>query len=128
YVLLVVWFPADNGPSVRTLARSEDGRSWRVEKTPILTDLGVGGTDPRTIPPTLLDAGGDGWQLYGWADDPLRSPHFDTWRASATRLAGPWTLDGPHVIETGRPGTWDSQTTGVRSVLRTETGFAAWYE
>jgi hypothetical protein len=128
YALLVVWFPADNGPSVRTLARSEDGRRWKVDKTPILTELGVGGTDPGPIPAALLDAGDDGWQLYGWADDPLRSPHFDTWRASASRLAGPWTLDRAHVIQTGRPGTWDSQTTGVRSVLRTETGFAAWYE
>jgi hypothetical protein len=128
YVVVVVWFPADNGPSVRTLARSEDGRSWKIDKTPVLNDLGVGGSDPGPIPAALLDAGDEGWQMYGWADDPLRSPHFDTWRASASRVAGPWTLDGPHVIETGRPGTWDSQTTGVRSVLRTETGFAAWYE
>jgi hypothetical protein len=127
-VVVVVWFPADNGPSVRTLARSEDGRSWKIDKTPVLNDLGVGGSDPGPIPAALLDAGDEGWQMYGWADDPLRSPHFDTWRASASRVAGPWTLDGPHVIETGRPGTWDSQTAGVRSVLRTETGFAAWYE
>lgn len=128
YVLMVVWFPADNGPSVRTLARSQDGRRWTIDKTPILTDLGVGGTDPGPIPAALLDAGDDGWLLFGWADDPLRSPHFSTWGASAPRLGGPWTLNGAHVIETGRPGTWDSQTAGVRSVLRTDAGFAAWYE
>lgn len=128
YVLLVVWFPTGNGPSVRTIATSEDGRTWRIGKDPILTGLGVGGTDPGPIPTALLQLDERSWQLFGWADDPMRSPHFTSWRASAARPAGPWTLDGAHVLETGEPGTWDSQTAGIRSVLRTDRGYAAWYE
>ena len=128
FVLLVVWFPIDNGPPVRTVARSDDGRAWTIDKTPILTDLGVGGTEPGPIPTALLQLDDGSWQLYGWADDPARSPHFTSWRARAKRLGGPWTLDGAHVLDTGQPGSWDSQTAGIRSVVRTGDELGAWYE
>src|SRR5690349_8575406 len=128
YVLLVVWFPVGNGTPIRTLARSDDGRAWTVDRTPILTDLGVGGTEPGPIPTALLQLEDGSWQLYGWADDPARSPHFTSWRATAKGLGGPWTLDGAHVLDTGQPGSWDSQTAGIRSVVRTGDELGAWYE
>jgi len=128
YVLIIVWFPVENGTPVIGLAMSTDTRTWTVGEDPILTELGVGGTDPGPIPTALLQLDDGSWQLFGWADDPMRSPHFTSWRASAPKLRGPWTLDGAHVLDTGQPGTWDSQTAGIRSVVRGDTGYAAWYE
>jgi len=128
YVLIIVWFPAENGTPVIALATSADAQTWDVGKDPIIEDLGVGGTDPGPIPTALVQLDDGSWQLYGWAAVGPEGTRFESWRASAAKVEGPWRLDAAQVLVPGPGGTWDSQTASIGSVQPTASGFAAWYE
>jgi hypothetical protein len=128
YVLVIVWFPAENGTPVIGLATSADAQVWTVGRDPIISDLAVGRTDPGPIPTALVQLDDGSWQLYGWAAAGPEGTRFESWRASAPEVGGPWMLDGGRVLVPGAAGSWDSQTASISSVQRTEAGFAGWYE
>jgi hypothetical protein len=128
YVLFIVWFGPDPGDQIVTVARSDDGRSWRTGKEAILTDLGMALANPQAIPTSAVQLDDGSWQLYGWAAHATNSRAFTSWRASAPKPEGPWTLDSEEILGLGPASAWDSQTAAVAGVHRTMDGYALWYE
>lgn len=128
YVLFIVWFGPEPGEQVVTLARSEDGRTWRTGTEAVFTDLGMVLANPGPIPSSALQLDDDTWLLYGWAAHATDSRLFTSWRASAPRPEGPWSLDAETVLPVGSPAAWDSQTASIAGVHRTADGYVLWYE
>jgi hypothetical protein len=130
YHLLIIWFGDEESddPPVVTSATSTNTRTWKVGKTPIAVAPGLLTTRPGPIPAALLQLDDGSWQLFGWAAETTNEYAYGTWRSSAAKPGGPWTLDQDVVLDPGRPGAWDSQTAAIGSVQRTANGFAAWYE
>jgi hypothetical protein len=128
FVLFIVWFGDVSGDQLVTVARSDDGRAWRIGTDPILTDLGMDVVQPLAIPTAAMQLDDGSWAMYGWASSRTAPNRQSTWRATAPEPDGPWTLDGAQVIEAGAPGSWDSQTAVAASVHRTADGFGLWYE
>lgn len=128
YVLFIVWFGPDPGEQIVTLARSDDGRTWRIGKEPIFTDLGMDLANPGPIPSSALQLDDGTWLLYGWAAHMADSRQFTSWRASAPTPEGPWTLDAETALPVGPPTAWDSETASVGVVHRTADGYVLWYE
>lgn len=128
YVLFIVWFGPEPGDQIVTVSRSDDGRTWRIGKTAILTDLGMSLANPQAIPTSAVQLADGTWQLYGWAAHATNSRAFTSWRASAAKPEGPWTLDSEEILGLGTAIAWDSQTAAVAGVHQTADGFAMWYE
>ncbi|MEO8273627.1 MAG: hypothetical protein ABI620_06150 [Chloroflexota bacterium] len=128
YVLFIVWFGRDPGDQIVTVARSDDGRTWQPGKAPIFTDLGMQLANPGPIPSSALQLDDGTWLLYGWAAHATDSRTFTSWRASAPKPEGPWTLDAETVLSVGSATSWDSQAASVGVVHRTADGYALWYE
>lgn len=128
FVLFIVWFGDTAGDQVVTVARSDDGRTWRTEKDAVMTDLGMDVVNPGPIPAAARQEGDGSWVLYGWAIHESRPGKLTTWRATAPQPEGPWTLDGPAVIDTGAAGSWDAQMASVGAVQRVGDGYGLWYE
>ena len=128
YLLFIVWFGPDPGDQIVTLARSDDGRAWRIGRTAIYTDLGMHLANPGPIPATVHQEADGAWRMYGWAAHAQDSRRFSSWRASAPKPEGPWTLDAEEVLAPGPAGAWDSQTAAVAEVHPTAGGYALWYE
>lgn len=128
YLLFIVWFGPDPGDQIVTVARSDDGRAWRVGKEPIFTDLGMDLANPGPIPATVHREADGTWQMFGWAAHASNSRQFSSWRASAPKPEGPWTLDVEQALVPGSSLAWDSQTAAVAEVHPTADGYAMWYE
>ena len=129
YVLFILWSSDTPGSEVVTVARSQDGRTWRVGKTSLF--LAPGKPPPgavRHVPAAALQLDDGTWQLYGWAALPDDPQSEETWRASAPTPEGPWVVDAEHVLLPGPPGAWDSQVAAVGAVQRSSSGYALWYE
>lgn len=130
YVLFIVWFGDAPDDQVVTVARSTDGHAWRLGKTPIYTDLGMhlAHPGPGPIPAAAVQLDDGSWQLYGWAAHAETPQSFSSWRASAPKPEGPWTLDAPVVLSPGPSSAWDGQTAAVGAVQHMAAGYAMWYE
>ncbi len=127
-VLVTVWFGAGNEPPTITISTSTDGTTWEVGKDHILEGLEIGFDDPGPIPTAIVELEDGSWQLYGWASANATGSAFLTWRTSAPSLGGPWVLDSDALLEAGPALDWDSFQAGAGSVLRTDDGFAMWFE
>lgn len=129
YVLFIVWSSGEPGSEVVTVARSQDGRTWRVGKTAILSAPGkVPPGAVRHVPTAAVQLQDGTWQLYGWATLPGDPQSEESWRASAPTPEGPWAIDAREVLLPGAPGAWDSQVAAVGAVQRSSSGYALWYE
>ncbi len=127
-VLVIVWFHAgDERPTV-ALATSADGTTWDVGTTHVLGELAIGHDNPGPIPAAIVELDDGSWQMYGWASANASGTAFLTWRTSAPALGGPWALDGEELLAPGPAGDWDSFYVSAGSVLRTDDGFAMWFE
>lgn len=127
-VLVIVWFDDGSSAPRITIATSPDGTAWNVGKSPILGDLDIGHPAPGPIPTAILQLDDGSWQLYGWAAEDASGSALWSWRTSAPSLDGPWKLDAEEILGPGPAGEWDSQVAAAGSVLRTDDGFAMWYE
>jgi hypothetical protein len=128
YLLYIVWFGPDPGDQLVTLARSDDGRAWRIGRAALFTDLGMTLANPGPIPATVHREADGTWRMFGWAARATDSRRFSSWRASAPAPEGPWVLDAQEVLAPGPAGAWDSQTAAVAEVHATPDGYAMWYE
>ncbi len=127
-VLVTVWFGAGNEPPAITISTSADGTTWDVGMDHILQGLAIGFDDPGPIPSAIVQLEDGSWQLYGWASANATGSAFLTWRTSAPSLDGPWVLDGDGLLEAGPALDWDSFQAAAGSVLRTDDGYAMWFE
>jgi hypothetical protein len=127
-VLVIVWFGAGNEPPRITISTSADGRTWDVGMDHIFEGLEIGFDDPGPIPSAIVQLDDGSWQLYGWASANASGSAFLTWRTSAPSLEGPWVLDGDDLLDAGPALDWDSFMAAAGSVLRTDDGFAMWFE
>jgi hypothetical protein len=127
-VLVIVWFGAGTEPPTITVSTSDDGATWDVGQDHILEGLEIGFDDPGPIPSAIVQLEDGSWQLYGWASANATGSAFLTWRTSAPSLDGPWVLDGDALLDAGPALDWDSFLAGAGSVLRTDDGFAMWFE
>ena len=129
-VAFLVWFGSALGDQVVTVARSTDGRTWSIDPTPIDIDLGVALAPPGAVPAAALRDTDGTWLLYGWAARTADRSSFESWRATAARPEGPWTVAAgeDRVLPHGPTGAWDDQTAAVSAILPDGTGLEMWYE
>jgi hypothetical protein len=128
YLLFIVWFGPDPGDQIVTVSRSKDGHAWAIGQEAIFTNLGMDLANPGPIPATARRESDGTWRMFGWAAHAADSRRFSSWRASAPKPEGPWTLDGDLVLVPGTSLSWDSQTAAVAEVQPTADGYALWYE
>ena len=128
FVLFIVWFGDASGDQIVTVARSDDGKAWRLGKEPILTDLGMDLERPDAIPAAALQLDDGSWRLYGWAAHRSSPNTFTSWSAHAPEPVGPWTLDAALALDKGSGQAWDSQLAAAGAVLRDASGYSMWFE
>jgi hypothetical protein len=128
YLLFIVWFGEAPGDQIVTVSRSNDGHAWTIGKDAIFTDLGMDLANPGPIPATARREADGTWRMFGWAAHATDSRRFSSWRASAPKPEGPWTLDSDLVLAPGTELAWDNQTAAVAEVQPTANGYGLWYE
>jgi hypothetical protein len=128
FVLFIVWFGDAAGDQIVTVARSDDGKAWRIGKEPILTDLGMDLVHPDAIPAAAVQLDDGTWRLYGWAAHRPSPNTFTSWSAHAPAPEGPWTLDAETALDKGSAQAWDSQLAAAGAVLRDANGYSMWFE
>jgi hypothetical protein len=127
-VLFIVWFGEGDADIRTTLSRSADGVDWDVGTEHVTGSLAIGVPDPGPIPTAVHQLDDGTWVLYGWASDDERGSSLSSWRATAPKAEGPWTLDATRILGSGVAGAWDSFMAVTGSAHRVGDEWLMWYE
>ena len=134
--------PPGSAPTIVGYATSMDAKNWTKHADPVLECGPEYDWDDALICPTAVSKEGEEYKMWyygGHPGFPLESAMPQTGLATSpdgiewTKYNDEATVDTPYVasdpvIKVGDEGDWDSHRILGTMVLKTETGYQAWYQ